>query len=105
MKSLQNALMPSSLGIRFGIPMLPFTNLTIAIPAVIATKTMANPTDNADVYFSESASTKQEKLKGFKCIICANQVHVLAKKKEVLQSNSKHVLREEVRHDLKMPSC
>lgn len=42
--------------------MLPFTNLTIAIPAVIATNTMANPTDNADVYLSESASTKKKKV-------------------------------------------
>lgn len=62
MKSLQNALMPSSLGIKCGISMLPFTNLTIAIPAVIATNTMANPTDNADVYLSESASTKKKKV-------------------------------------------
>jgi hypothetical protein len=34
--------------------MLPSTNLTIATPAVITTKTIANPTDNADVYLSES---------------------------------------------------
>lgn len=42
-------------GNNLGIAMLPASNLTIAIPAVITTKTTASATDKADVYLSESA--------------------------------------------------
>lgn len=38
--------------------MLPLINLITAIPAVMMTNTMAKPTDNADVYLSESNITK-----------------------------------------------
>ena len=54
MKSFQKDSWPVNLGIKRGIPMLPSINSTIATPAVITTKTTANPTDNADVYLSES---------------------------------------------------
>jgi len=38
-----------------GIEMLPFSSLTMAIPAVTMTKTTARATDKADVYLKESA--------------------------------------------------
>lgn len=44
--------------------MVPFINLTKTIPAIITTNTMANATDNADVYLSESGEKhlKQDKV-------------------------------------------
>lgn len=54
MKSFQKDSWPLNFGIKGGIPILPLINLTIATPAVITTKTTANPTDNADVYLNES---------------------------------------------------
>lgn len=41
--------------------MLPSINLTMATPAVIATNTMAKPTDNAEVYLKESDITNKTK--------------------------------------------
>ena len=43
--------------------MPPSINLIIAIPAVMTTNTMANPTDNADVYLKESNTTNKIKHK------------------------------------------
>ena len=53
-KSFQKDSRPVNFGINRGITMLPSINLTIAMPAVITTNTIANPTDNAEVYLSES---------------------------------------------------
>lgn len=38
--------------------MLPFVILTIVIPAMITTNTMASTTDNAEVYRNESGTSK-----------------------------------------------
>lgn len=53
-KSFQNDTWSTILGIKRGIPMLPFINLIIATTAVITTNTMAKPTETADVYLNES---------------------------------------------------
>lgn len=56
-KSFQKDSWPVNFGINRGIPMLPFISLIITTPAVITTKTTANPTDNAEVYLNESETT------------------------------------------------
>lgn len=57
-KSLQKEVWLSSLGIKRGIGMLPFNNLSTTIPAVTATKMTANPMETADVYLKESVTNK-----------------------------------------------
>jgi hypothetical protein len=47
-------LFSSILGKSLGISAVPWMSLTIAIPAVMTTKTTARATDIADVYFNES---------------------------------------------------
>jgi len=46
-------------GNNLGIPIPPLSNLTIAIAAVITTKTTARATDKAEVYRRESAVREQ----------------------------------------------
>lgn len=67
-KSFQKDSRPVNFGIKRGISMLPSVNLTIAMPAVITTNTIANPTDNAEVYLSESDTlrvTREEQISNY----------------------------------------
>lgn len=48
------------IGKSLGMPMPPIIILKIEIPTAITRKTTASPTDNADVYFNESATTTEK---------------------------------------------
>lgn len=54
-KRLETDARSVKVGNNFGIGILPLSSFTMAIPAVIITKTTARPTDKAEVYFKESA--------------------------------------------------
>lgn len=60
-KSFQNDVWSTTLGIKRGSAILPFNILNIATPAVIATNTIANATDKAEVYRKESETEKNKK--------------------------------------------
>lgn len=47
------------IGKSLGIPIPPIMILKIEIPTAITRKTTASPTDNADVNFNESATTRE----------------------------------------------
>lgn len=51
-------LVPSNWGKSLGISTVPSMSLTIAIPAVMTTKTTARATDSADVYLNESINQR-----------------------------------------------
>lgn len=60
MKRFQTEAKSDIRGNSLGIRMLPFSNLMMAIPAVITTKTTARATDKAEVYLNESAGKGAE---------------------------------------------
>lgn len=60
-KSFQNDAWSTTSGNNEGTFMVPSNNFTIATPAVIATNTIAKPTDNADVYLSESRKSRTKR--------------------------------------------
>ena len=53
------------IGKSLGISMPPIMILKIEIPTAITRKTTASPTDNADVNFNESATTREGTFIGF----------------------------------------